>query len=366
MSGINNAGQVAGLGTFGGVNLAFIGSPSGSVVVPLPTGWTLSMSTGINASGQIAAYGNNGGVSQAFIGTTGGSTAIPLPAGSTGVGSNALNDLGQVVGTSGGVISQAFLGTVSGSTPIPLPSGSTDSLGYGVNASGQVTGFGVHGAVSQAYIGNTLGSTLIPFLPGWTSSRGEGINDAGQVAGFGFNGTGMQAFIATTSGSTAIPFPPGGADVSVTLQSVNNLGTVVGSSTVGGWIWDATNGTRLLNSLVPSGWSVTAAASISSNGLILAIASLNGGANQFVELSPALPSTPAPSTLALFLIGAAFCWISSVGLSRLPRLVMLNGVRHGVIGLVRFGNVHLTTNWKFCDIFQSMIGRGVVKSPPPS
>jgi hypothetical protein len=125
-------------------------------------------------------------------------------------------------------------------------------------------------------------------------------------------------------------------------------------------------GTRLLNSLVPSGWNVTAAASISSNSLILAIASSNGGANQFVSLSPALPSTPAPSTLALFLIGAAFRRISSVGLSRLPRLVVSNGTRHGVLGLVRFGSVHLTTNWKFCDIFQSMIRRGVAKSPPLS
>jgi hypothetical protein len=55
---------------------------------------------------------------------------------------------------------------------------------------------------------------------------------------------------------------------------------------------------------------VTRAISISNNGLILAVASNNGGALQYVELIPAgLPGTPAPSTLALVLIGAMFCGI---------------------------------------------------------
>jgi hypothetical protein len=110
----------------------------------------------------------------------------------------------------------------------------------------------------------------------------------------------------------------------VSRQSINNSGTVVGVSDENfpdsaGWIWDATNGTRLLNNLVPTGWNVKNAISISNNGLILAQASYQGGASQNVELIPAgLPTTPAPSTLILLLIGAMFCgiWLRFPGLRR--------------------------------------------------
>lgn len=61
---------------------------------------------------------------------------------------------------------------------------------------------------------------------------------------------------------------------------------------MGAWIWDATNGTRLLKNCVPTGWNIFNAISISNNGLILAQGSLNGGTVQYVELVPAIPTTP--------------------------------------------------------------------------
>ncbi|HEY1754001.1 MAG TPA: hypothetical protein VGG72_01300 [Bryobacteraceae bacterium] len=65
---------------------------------------------------------------------------------------------------------------------------------------------------------------------------------------------------------------------------------MVGLSDAGGWIWDATNGTRLLSNLVPSGWTIYDAAGISQNGLILARASYNGGLTEWVMLDPGTPS----------------------------------------------------------------------------
>jgi hypothetical protein len=115
------------------------------------------------------------------------------------------------------------------------------------------------------------------------------VNDAGQVAGFGYNGTNYQAYIGTTSGSAAISLPAGGVQSTVSSQSLNNLGVVVGTSD-GGWIWDAADGTVLLSSLVPAGWYVEDAMSISNNGLILAYASFNGGPYEYVELA-AVPVT---------------------------------------------------------------------------
>jgi hypothetical protein len=305
VSGINNSGQVTGYANIGATTQAFIGSPSGSVVLPLLAGWTNMFGTGINASGQISGWGNTAASTLAFIGTASGSTALPLPAGWSSAEGNAINASGQVAGS--GSAEQAFIGTVSGNTAIPLPAGWIGAVGYAVNASGQVTGYGVNGTTQQTYVGTTSGSTGIPLLAGWTFMQGTAINDSGQIAGFGNNGTTTQAFTGTTGGITLIPLPAGSTSASLAAQAINNSGTVVGGSTAGGWIWDPTNGTRLLSSVVPSGWTVGSAISISNSGLILAQASLNGGTAQFVELSPALTSTPAPSTLALLLVGASLC-----------------------------------------------------------
>lgn len=82
-------------------------------------------------------------------------------------------------------------------------------------------------------------------------------------------------------------------------SSLNDLGVVVGYSDAGGWIWDASDGTQLLNNLVPAGWDVAEALSISDNGLILAQASFDGGPLEYVELDPA----PEPRTYSLVGVG---------------------------------------------------------------
>jgi hypothetical protein len=263
----------------GGGVFAFIGGPSGSYQIPLPPGWACAQGFAINNSGQVAGTGCPSvpyiGY-QAFIGTTTSAAAIPLPPGWTFGGASALNELGQVAGT---------------------------ALN-GVN--------GTYGVTSQPFIGTISGSMAIPLPPGWTSGGASAVNASGQVAGTGINQAGnLQAFIGTIAGSIAIPLPSGATTATVNYQSLNDLGMVVGSSNAGSWIWDASGGTRVLTSLVPPGWYVTNAISISGNGLILAQA-FQGccGGNQYVELIPAAPSgTPAPSTLTLLLISAIFCGI---------------------------------------------------------
>jgi hypothetical protein len=281
-------------------------------VIPFPSGAPNGDMVGINNSGRVAgtAY-YYGPTEQAFIGGPTGSAVIPVP-----VLSSAINASGQVAGegTNGAGNGQAFIGTTSGSTAIPYPAGWTSSGAVGVNDSGQVVGFAFNGAIEQAFIGTISGSAVIPMLTGWTFAEGIAINASGQVAGeafYGFVGGPSQAFIGAASGITLIPLPAGATSATVSGASLNDSGVVVGGSLSGGWIWDASHGTQLLNSMVPSG-NISSAISISQNGLILAQGSFNGGTVPYVELVPTglVPTTPAPGTGFLAVAGLllVFAW----------------------------------------------------------
>jgi hypothetical protein len=303
MMGMNNAGLAAGYGYNGAASQAFIGSTSGGAPIPLPTGWSQTFAPAINASGQVAGYGYNGTTTQAFIG----STPIPLPSGWSIARGFGINNSGQVTGYGlNAGVSQAFIGTTSGSTALPVPLGYEGAVGSAINSSGQVAGWvyiPFPSFARQAYIGTAIGSAVIPLPSGWASASAGAINDSGQVAGILGQ---TQPFIGTATGITPIPLPTSATYCYLSSGYLNNLGMMVGGSDAGGWIRDATNGTRLLNTLVPTGWIVQNGVSISDNGLILAQASYQGGPSQYVELIPAgLPVTPAPSTLALVLIGLA-------------------------------------------------------------
>jgi hypothetical protein len=148
---------------------------------------------------------------------------------------------------------------------------------------------------------------VIPLPVGWSESFGYAVNNSGQVAGEVSNGFISQAFIGTASGITLIPLPNGATTANVSFGALNDLGTVVGHSDAGIWMWNAADGTVLLNNLLgPQGWSLTSDVSISDNGLIVSGASCNGGPVQTVELSAqrgpvscAPLVTPEPGTYVL-------------------------------------------------------------------
>jgi hypothetical protein len=274
MSGINDSGQVAGFCECSSGYQAYIYTTSGYTAIPLPPGWTAASGYAINNSGQVAGYGYNGTTTQAFIGTASAITGVPFISGWSESEAYSINERGQIAGDGYNGTFQAFIGTTAGSTAIPLTAGFSTSYGTAINDSGQVVGTGSNGT----FIGTTGGMTAVPL------HNPQAINDSGQVAGNGSNGTTMQAYIGTALGSTLIPLPFGATYSNIYYGSLNHFGEVVGFSDAGGWIWSTTTGTALLNSLVPAGWDITDAISISNNGLILAEGSFNGGANEYVEL----------------------------------------------------------------------------------
>lgn len=294
--GINNSGQVAGTGVIGNTVQAFVGSPKGSLPVPLPVGYDYSRVFGINSFGQVAGYVATTTPpikTQAFIGTPGDATLIPLPTGWTTSNAYGVNDSGVTVGAGGTDPDGPTFRVFIGSAAVPLAPEWTsgflpESCGYTINNSGQIVGYVTSGSNTSPFIGTAEGVNLIHPPRGWIfASVGYGLNDAGEVAVLGSSGTNSQVFVYTATGTQPVPLPSGATTVAINgYSNMNNAGTVVGWSDAGAWIWQDSQGTVLLNTLVPSGWNVTDALGISDNGLILARASFEGGASQFVELLP--------------------------------------------------------------------------------
>jgi hypothetical protein len=309
---INDAGQVAGEGTNGANNQAFIASPSGPIAVSLPAGWTFENGYGINNAGQIVGVGGSSLVGdKAFVATTSSITLIPIAGPWAVVFAYAINDSGQVTGEAGNFSTfLPYMGTTAGITAIPLPPGSTFGSGTAINNSGEVAGDGYSGTGVatnyQPFIGTPAGISLIPTISGWTMVSAEAINDSGLVAGEGTTSAGhSQAFVGTAAGVTAIPLPVGATDAFVIPGSLSDAGALVGNSTAGGWIWTASGGTQFLNTFVPSGWNIVDGLSIADSGLILALGSFDGGPQGYVELSPS--PEPSAGLLAAVSILLLFC-----------------------------------------------------------
>jgi hypothetical protein len=291
MYGINNSGQVAGQSPSTGQ--AFLGAPQGSTLIPLPAGWQYAYGNAVNNSGQVAGTGSNG----VFIGSLSGSNAIPVPNQSSEA--FAVNDAGQVAGYFPNGVGN-YIGTPAGVSLIPFPSGSGQMFVTGINNSGQVTGWANFSNGARPISGTSAGTSVLPAPLGWLFATGYALNDSGTVAGSGgLSGSGpQQGFVSTTSASFALPLPSGATTATVSWSSISAAGQVVGSSDAGGWIWDSVNGTRLLSALVPQGWKVDGAFSISESGLILASASYEGGPGLYVELKAIEPTSGCTFSLS--------------------------------------------------------------------
>ena len=315
LTGINNVGQAVGVRYQSGY---FILTTAGvETHIPSVPGWSYNQTTRVNDSGQITGTGApNGqlGPGQAFVGSISGSAGIPLSTGWLGSLGRAINRSGQVTGygIDANHQSHAFIGSPTGISVIPLPNSFTVSDASDINDAGQVAGAAcISLGVCRAYIGTSAGVTLIPLPPGWTYSEGAAINNSGQVAGYGITAANVsQAFIGTAASATPLPLPPGCNSAAI-ASWLNDLGQVLGfcGPVNAPWIWDSVNGTRLLQDLVPSGWSVEAVSDFNDLGQILAWGHFTGVADgQFFLLNPATGPLviTSPASLTAATLGIAY------------------------------------------------------------
>lgn len=312
-TGINNSGQVSGIGQAAvgrhgflwesGSGLtdigAFLASPSDS------------LANGINSAGTIVGHSQMSG-ERAFIWQDGiGLTDLgELPGGPTRSFGYGINDFGQAVGYSfvAAATTHAFLWESGvGMTDLGTLAGETNSEAFAINNSGQVVGnSGERPFLWQSGLGMTD-------LGGLAGGGGRGgaldISNAGHAVGYSFTSDSTYHAFLWQDGSGMLDL--GDLPVGIGLSkadAVNDVGQVVGNSQTGGpfphaFVWQSDTGILDLNDLLGpggAGWIVYGARGINDAGQIAGT-----GFNFATGQRHAILLTPVPEAGRLLLVAAS-------------------------------------------------------------
>jgi hypothetical protein len=250
-----------------------------------PNWVTLSYNAGPLDGGSSWATNTDGSVIVGYVNIAGGGGAFRWTAASgivvlglgvgstaTGVTANGTTVVGARNGSESTPTVHGYRWTASAATD--LGSFGTAGLVSGVNSDGSV--------VVGGYTPTTAGE--VPFR--WTQNTGY-VQLGNDITGFASYATAISLDGSTVVGNVTGPFRyvnsggfayiSLGALTSASVFAVNGDGTVVGgSSSQGPWIWDTSNGVRLLTTVLTgfgadlSNWSSMSVAAISSNGKTIA------------------------------------------------------------------------------------------------
>jgi probable HAF family extracellular repeat protein len=317
---LNHSGQIVGSAYLPGntASHAFLWQ-NGAMTDLGGLGGTHCGANAINDSTQVVGEGETGAIDanglpvrRAFLWQSG--TMVDLGAlGGPSSAARGMNSAGQVVGdattttldVNGIPIWHAFVWQGSLMTDLNnlLPAGSGWVLNYagGINDNGQVVGEGFFNGQDRAYLYD-LGSGTIMNLGTLDGPRSaaNAINSGGQVAGWASNSKGNVHAFRYSSGAMTDLGTLSGGNYSV-AYGITTVDQVVGHANFSGSgrtfpptyhavIWQSGH-MRDLNSLIPnhSGWELTHAAGIDSNGAIVGSGTVGGQSHAFVLTPTASP-----------------------------------------------------------------------------
>lgn len=297
---INESGQVVGGALIAGGDAHAFLWENGTMTDLGTLGGAESAAQAINDSGVIVGQADTGGGdTHAFLWTDASGITDLGTLGGTNSTAWDINNAGTVVGHSGidpnvpnthafryhgGVMSD--LGT--------LPGGDVFSQAQGINSAGQIVGFSrkAGAAFFRAFLfsAGTMTDIGDPGLGG-DHSGALAISDAGDVVGEASPGIGTEPFLY--SGGTMTSLGTFGGNVGQATD-INASGVIVGwshpippdphSPIAHAFIYDADNGLRDLNDLIPAGtgWLLVSADAINDSGWIVGFGILNGQDRAFL------------------------------------------------------------------------------------
>ncbi|WP_308911798.1 PEPxxWA-CTERM sorting domain-containing protein [Pseudokordiimonas caeni] len=214
-----------------------------ALIDDFPGGYDHSYAYGINDAGQVVGYSSSASGQRAFLWEDGVMTDLGVLLGEAGYSrANGINNSGQIVGVSGSASGQrAFLWEDGVMTDLgDLPGGWDRSEAFAINDAGQIVGSSYTGAdTGNGKLHAFLWEDGIMTDLGALASRAESsqayaINNAGLIVGESDAGlAGDHAVIWENGVLTDIgSLPDIGTGVNALATGINNLGQVIGASTI--------------------------------------------------------------------------------------------------------------------------------------
>jgi probable HAF family extracellular repeat protein len=303
-SGLNSQGQVVGdSSSLLGQGHAFLwkaqsGMVDLSTLIPANSGWVLHTATGINDSGQVTGIGDFNGLLDRGDVITLPAAAGPgsiidigtMPGGSTAE-AMAINASGQVVGRgdttnpNGGTFERAFLYSGGTMTNLGALTGAPESVGLDINDAGEVAGVSGYAVPPNFFLEDHAFLYKQGAMQDLGKGSGLGINSAGQVVG---TNAGGHAALYSAGTVTDLGTLPGGAFSNA--SGINLAGTIVGGSDTG-------NGSGTQHAVVFGSGTVTDIGTLP--GFDNSFASRVNATGQIIGVSYNTLAAPTPITLSV-------------------------------------------------------------------
>lgn len=248
-----------------------------------------------------------------------------LPGGITSSKAMAISMSGNVIvgtGVSGSGATEACR-WVGGNDPIglgDLPGGGPYSAAFGVSGDGSVIVGESHSSIGYQAFKWTEATGMVGLgglVGGSGVSRAQAISASGEVVvGSANSSSGYDIAMKWSSltGMVSLGNLPGGTMSSANAVSGDGsyiVGQIVLDSGVTAFIWDETNGMRNLGNVLTSsygidltGWSLTNASGISSDGLTL----VGTGRNPLGHAEAWIAHIPEPTSFILYVLFASMCF----------------------------------------------------------
>ena len=274
-------GRVVPIGSIWGRDLRENDSPfqSRALAQPIDPGSDYSTAFGINDFGDIAGAANTATGLRAFRSrrATASIELRPL-SGDTSSGAFGINLRGEVVGYSSGPNgTRAVIWNPGGIVqPFPALSGTNGSQAFAINDRGNVVGVSEMPSGPRATLWTARGTAQdLGTLPGHGVSEALSISESGDVVGSSGNPQQRRAVLWAQGGAIRdLGTLPGGASSrALGISKGEVVGTSETSDGEHAFLWTEAGGMQDLNSLLTSrsGFVLTQAVSINSQGIILAI-----------------------------------------------------------------------------------------------
>lgn len=250
--------------------------------LPPPPGGGSSLAVAINDSDDVVGY--------VIISANGYAAFWPKGGGLELVGqiissASGINDRGEVIGTqSANGAEHAFVWSkATGKRDLYTPLRSYFTIPTGINHSGDICGITEDTAtyLEHSLLWAQTGTIDLGTLPGGTFSYATAINNLDEVVGYGDSGTTYyEGYLWNgASGMQDLGSLDGSGSIAL---AVNDLSQVVGYApliSIGShaFVWSKDAGIQDLNNLIDpsSGWVLTSASGINTNGQIIGVGTFN-------------------------------------------------------------------------------------------